>query len=156
MSAPPDAPGRLLPRAVIDTNVFIRALLKSPSAYSILEALLTAKFQLVIAEPLLAELAEVFSRPKFRRVIDVIAARELLALIVERAEVVEPALNPPACRDPDDEIVLAIAIAGKADFIVTGDDDLRADESLRAAMRAWGVELLGVNGFLTRISEEKS
>jgi predicted nucleic acid-binding protein len=28
------------------------------------------------------------------------------------------------CRDPDDDVVLATAVAGRADFIVTGDDDL--------------------------------
>jgi putative PIN family toxin of toxin-antitoxin system len=37
---------------------------------------------------------------------------------------VEPAALSPVCRDPEDDIVLATAIAGRADAIVTGDDDL--------------------------------
>jgi predicted nucleic acid-binding protein len=41
------------------------------------------------------------------------------------AEVVEsPALPQPVCRDPDDEEVLALAIAAKVDLIVSGDNDL--------------------------------
>ncbi|OFZ70705.1 MAG: putative toxin-antitoxin system toxin component, PIN family [Betaproteobacteria bacterium RBG_16_58_11] len=41
------------------------------------------------------------------------------------AEVVEaPPLPQPVCRDPDDDAVLAAAIAGQVDLIVSGDDDL--------------------------------
>jgi predicted nucleic acid-binding protein len=41
------------------------------------------------------------------------------------AEVVEPPPLPqPVCRDPDDDAVLALAIAAKADLIVSGDEDL--------------------------------
>ena len=29
-----------------------------------------------------------------------------------------------ACRDPDDNILLALALDGKADYIVSGDKDL--------------------------------
>jgi len=41
------------------------------------------------------------------------------------AEVIEPLPLPqPVCRDADDDEVLATAIAGQVDFIVSGDDDL--------------------------------
>jgi predicted nucleic acid-binding protein len=40
-------------------------------------------------------------------------------------EIVEPiALDQPACRDPDDDIILATALAAHADLIISGDDDL--------------------------------
>jgi len=35
-----------------------------------------------------------------------------------------PLLAEPICRDPDDDHVLALAIAAHADVIVTGDQDL--------------------------------
>jgi len=48
-----------------------------------------------------------------------------LSLLRERSEVVKPAsLDKRICRDPDDDLVLATALASRADFIVTGDDDL--------------------------------
>ncbi|MCZ7666035.1 MAG: putative toxin-antitoxin system toxin component, PIN family [Chloroflexi bacterium] len=50
---------------------------------------------------------------------------------------------PPRCRDPKDHPVLATAIDGHADAIVSGDDDLRDDEALREAMADYGVQLCG-------------
>ena len=39
-------------------------------------------------------------------------------------EVIDPpALAKPVCRDPDDDAVLALAIAAQADLIISGDDD---------------------------------
>ncbi len=38
--------------------------------------------------------------------------------------VVAPPLPLPVCRDPDDDAVLACALAAHADLIVSGDDDL--------------------------------
>ena len=48
-----------------------------------------------------------------------------LAAYAQLCEFVEPAvLTAPVCRDPDDDLVLATALSGRADYIVTGDDDL--------------------------------
>ena len=41
------------------------------------------------------------------------------------AEVVDPPpLTRPVCRDPDDDAVLALVLAAKVDWTVSGDDDL--------------------------------
>jgi uncharacterized protein len=61
---------------------------------------------------------------------------------------------PPHCRDPKDLPVLATAIDGKAEIIVSGDDDLRADAELRVAMETYGVQLLGVNSFLEYLDSQ--
>lgn len=60
---------------------------------------------------------------------------------------------PPHCRDPKDLPVLATAIDGKANVIVSGDNDLRADEALRKAMESYQIELLGVNSFLESLQK---
>ena len=49
--------------------------------------------------------------------------------------------------------MLSTAIDGKANIIVSGDDDLRADEDLRTAMELYSIQLLGVNSFLTSLGE---
>lgn len=65
-----------------------------------------------------------------------------------RGELVELVTTPPRCRDPKDQPFLATAIDGRADAIVSGDSDLRADDELRQAMAAYGVSLWGIDTFM--------
>jgi hypothetical protein len=52
-------------------------------------------------------------------------ADQTVRLLRTRLEVVEPvALGVRVCRDPDDDVVLGTAVAGRCDAIVTGDKDL--------------------------------
>jgi putative PIN family toxin of toxin-antitoxin system len=100
---------------------------------------------------LLDELDDVWQRPRLRRLIDSRHAHELLAQLRWRSTWVEPSTIPPRCRDPKDHPVLATAIDGQADAIVSGDADLRADDRLRTEMAEFGVELWGVNTLLDRL-----
>ncbi|MEH2410992.1 MAG: putative toxin-antitoxin system toxin component, PIN family [Nostoc sp.] len=70
-----------------------------------------------------------------------------------RAIWIELQTLPPNCRDPKDLVVLATAIDGKAEIIVSADDDLRADDELRAVMATYGIRLLGVHSFLKYLDE---
>lgn len=114
-------------RAVIDTNVLLSALLWRGPPHALLEQARNGMVTLISSPALLAELAEVIARAKF----NVILARsntsraQTLAQVRQLAEVIDPpALAKPVCRDPDDDAVLALAIAAEADLIVSGDDDL--------------------------------
>ncbi|MEW5927289.1 MAG: putative toxin-antitoxin system toxin component, PIN family [Gemmatimonadota bacterium] len=77
----------------------------------------------IIGSPaILAEFEEKLVR-KFRVPPDAVA--EAQTLIRSRMQIVEPAaLDPPACRDPDDDWVLAAAWEGGCACLVTGDRDL--------------------------------
>jgi hypothetical protein len=56
------------------------------------------------------------------------------------AEVIEPPPLPqPVCRDPDDDQVLALAIAAKVELIVSGDNDLLSLGSFEGINIARGV-----------------
>jgi len=138
---------------VVDTNLFVRGLLKGPVTLPLIEAWKEEHFKLVTSEELLAELFEVLARPKFRRYFTKEDIEELGELIYERAEMVEPSIHVTLCRDPKDDIFLDVAIAGKVPYLVTGDDDLKGDEELKTKMRdEYGVHIVSVPEFLAILS----
>jgi putative PIN family toxin of toxin-antitoxin system len=142
-------------RIVVDTNLWIRTLLGGRVTLPILEAWRANRFTVLVSQALLDELEEVWQRPRLRERINPEDARRLLEQLRFRAERVELATVPPRCRDPRDHPVLATAIDGGADAIVTGDADLRADDELRAAMGRYGVALWGVDRFFERIGVDE-
>lgn len=108
-------------RIVLDTNVLIAAYATRGRCYDLLEHC-ARKHTLVSSEILLRELEEKLTRKlKFSTAV----SEELLGLLRMRVQLVDPRpLDPPACRDPDDDWVLATALAGKCQCIITGDKDL--------------------------------
>ena len=114
-------------RAVIDTNVLIAALLWRGPPHALLEHVRAGTVSLVSSPALLAELADVIGRSKFDAILTKTnSSRERsLAEVRRQAEVIEPPPLPqPVCRDPDDDQVLALAVAAKVELIVSGDNDL--------------------------------
>jgi uncharacterized protein len=82
---------------------------------------------LVSSPALLAELAEVVTRPKFKDILARSNTNPELMLTQVRllAEIFDPPPLPePVSRDPDDDAVLALAAAARPDLIITGDKDL--------------------------------
>jgi putative PIN family toxin of toxin-antitoxin system len=118
------------PRTVLDTNTFVSGAIVSygPSA-QVLDAWLSGEFLLLTSADLIAEVTNVLNRPTLlsrlrlgpRRIEELIDGLEHVA---ERVVPLALADLPIRCRDPKDDKFLACAIAGRADFIVTGDDDL--------------------------------
>lgn len=109
---------------------------------------------MITSQALLDEFENVWQRPRLSKLIDPLQAQKLYRQMRTRAEVVELQTIPPFCRDPKDQPVLATAIDGQANAIITGDDDLRADEELRTAMAAYGVQLWGVQSLLDALTNE--
>lgn len=115
-------------RVLLDTNVLIAAFIARGTCSELLEHC-ARNHTLVTSRPLLHELEEKLS-DKFGYTRQ--ETREVMALLQGKMEVVEPAtLNPPVCRDPDDDAVLATALTGTCDCIVTGDKDLLILERFR-------------------------
>ncbi|MGC8785480.1 MAG: putative toxin-antitoxin system toxin component, PIN family [Armatimonadota bacterium] len=111
-------------RVVLDTNIFVSALLGGRLG-AIVDEWRTGKFTLVVSEPIVREYVAVLQRPKFG-----IAAEELTATIdylFKKAEFVSPTQAIDAVHDdPSDNKFLEAAVEGKADFIVSGDAHLLA------------------------------
>jgi putative PIN family toxin of toxin-antitoxin system len=139
-------------RAVIDTSILIRAIIKPRGTVGpILQGLRNADYQLVYADPLLAELAEVLARPrlpaKYGLTTEDIAT--VLSLILLRGEPVVPARRIGVCRDPNDNMVLEAAVAGKVDAIVSGDEDLLTLRPFE------GIPVLSPAAFLRRLASQR-
>jgi putative PIN family toxin of toxin-antitoxin system len=114
---------------VIDTNVLLSGLLWRGPPHALLDKARDGAVDLVLSPALIDELADVIARPKFADILARISrtpARMLAELHTLVAVVAAPPLPRPICRDPDDDAVLACALAARADLIVSGDGDLRA------------------------------
>ena len=114
-------------RIVIDTNVLLSGLFWHGTPHALLNHVRNGTAELAMSHALLDELADVISRRKFASIL-ALTTRTPEQILVEMqalAEiVVAPPLQLPKCRNPDDDAVLACALAGHATFIVSGDEDL--------------------------------
>jgi len=115
------------PSAVVDTNVFVSGTINPHGRpRQVLRAWHEGRFRLIFSDRQHAELIGVFGRPKIIRQfrITLIELTELIARIADVIPVVPSPSIPVSLRDPKDEHILAAALVGKADYLVTGDGDL--------------------------------
>lgn len=109
-------------RVLLDTNVLIAANVSRSGLCSQVFDLCIVNHSLVSSSALAEEFREKLVG-KFR--MSPAAADETVGLYFSWMETVEPQpLSGPVCRDPDDDVVLATALAGGCRTIITGDADL--------------------------------
>lgn len=114
-------------RAVIDTGVFVSALIrKQGTTGDVLGALRDGRFTAIYTTDIVVEIIDVLGRAKFRMKyhIEPDDITILVNLIRLRGELVTPTQKVTACRDPKDDKFLEAAFVAKADCIVSGDADL--------------------------------
>jgi len=114
-------------RLVIDTNVLLSALISSasPSA-QILALWRTRKFELLTSAEQIDEIARVTRYPRIRAGLAPPLAGRLVNRLRDLAILVEKLPKLDRSLDPDDNYLLALAEAGQAHFLVTGDKPLLA------------------------------
>ena len=117
-------------RAVLDANVFVTAVLTPAGpAAAVLEAWRSERFELLVSQPILDELARVLAYPKIARRHgwprkEILAfVRDLGDLAVQTPGRIELAVIR---EDPDDDRYLECAVEGRAGYIVSGDRHLLA------------------------------
>lgn len=114
-------------RVVLDTNVLVSAIILPASRTGlVLLHLRNGAFVPLYHLTTLEELASVLYRRHIRDRYGIteLDVKDITELLLAVGEAVEPIHRCAACRDPQDDIFLEIAIAGHADAIVTGDADL--------------------------------
>jgi len=114
-------------RVVVDTNLLVSYLVahRPPISELIDVHLAQNDLELLTAPVLLEELDRVLRYPKLRRYYTAETRVRFVALVAALSELFNlPDAVPRICRDPDDDWVIACAVIGKADVIVSGDRDL--------------------------------
>ena len=134
---------------MLDTNVVVSGLLWAGRPAELLRTAVTLPVRFVASEQLLLELRQSLGKPKFAKQI-----AKMGLTVKEHAEnyrslvelVTHGGLTSPVSRDPDDDLILACALAANADLIATGDDDL-------LVLGAWqGIPILKVRECLELIT----
>ena len=116
-----------MPRAVLDANVLISALLTPRGATArVLLALRDGAFELIVSPLLIAELERTLKRQKFRKYVTEEDVTEYVDLIRRLSVMVDdpPAPSVRLSRDPGDEYLISLARAAHADALVSGDAHL--------------------------------
>jgi len=130
-------------RVVLDTYTRISALLFGGKPRTLVNTIQPPGYLQLISEPLLAEYQRVLIE-KFSWTPEDTAAQ--LQTIRSECELVHPLEIIAVSRDPDDDRILECAVAGQADYIITGDRDLLVLSSFRE------ISILTVRQFLDRLS----
>ena len=107
-------------KVVVDTNVIISGAVFGGNSGKILQLITNDKLQLIISSEILKEILHKVKEFKVKST-DIKSLEKILSLYTIW---VDPRKKPNICRDPKDNMFLAVAYEGKADFIVTGDKDL--------------------------------
>lgn len=138
-------------RIVLDTNILISALItKGTPPDRLFRAWLRGGFVLVTSRFQLAEAAAVFARPALRKYVDADEARDLLENIDTRAQVLETLPEVDLSPDPKDNPILAAALAGSADLIVSGDK-----RHMLALRTAEGIPIVTARDALERLEKAR-
>lgn len=115
-------------RLVFDTNIIISALLFDDSKPSKAFDIGINQGTLLFSLPTLAELEEVLWRNKFDSYISHEERKQFLTSLILHSTAIETTIETSEtiieCRDPKDNKFLELAVCGKADFIISGDEDL--------------------------------
>lgn len=114
---------------VFDCNIFVQMFLNTNgTAFRCYDLVKTGAVELFVTGEILAEVAEVLSRPRFKSMVPDITSELLENFMTDIAAMAIEIKNVPEefkyQRDPDDEIYLNLAIAVRADYVISLDNDL--------------------------------
>ncbi|MGH2557717.1 MAG: putative toxin-antitoxin system toxin component, PIN family [Thermomicrobiales bacterium] len=146
-------PSSAPPRTVVDSNVFVSGMiLRRGNPFRLVEAFHAQRFSLILSDARYTELVNVFGRPKIVVKYDVPAEDidALLSALATSTRVIPRSKLPVQVRDPKDEKILGAALAGAADYLVTGDHDLL---ELAGDSRLGGLRIVTVIDFLAILDD---
>lgn len=134
-------------KIVLDANVIIAAFATRGLCESIVEVCLS-EHEILLSGELLDEILKNLS---FKIKLSDKIVGNVGAFLKEHAKMFTPVtLDQNTCRDPDDVKILGLAVAGNANYIVTGDKDLLVIREFQ------GILILNPRSFSELLWKEKS
>jgi uncharacterized protein len=108
-------------RVVIDTNLFVSALINQNSRQRLNLVLEKMAITILSDDALMAEVYEVINRPKFKKYVSQFEIDDFFKLIQERTSRIETHSVVLVSPDPKDDFLLVICLDGDADYLLTGN-----------------------------------
>lgn len=110
-------------RVIFDTNIWISYLIGKHLS-QITDAIFTNRIQILYSDELMDELVTTLRRPKLQVFITEHQINKVVQLLKHKGYRIIVKQIEPVCRDPKDDFLLALALYGQADYLVSGDKDL--------------------------------
>ncbi|MGA7731223.1 MAG: putative toxin-antitoxin system toxin component, PIN family [Chloroflexia bacterium] len=138
-------------KAVLDTNILVsRFLVPAGKSAQIVSHWENGAFELLVSQPIISECARVLHYPRIRRKYTYTEeeVEGFLTLLQSQAFMTKPDLSlNVVLDDTDDNRIVECALAGEADYIVTGDNHLLSLQSYR------GIQIITPATFLFLLSQ---
>ncbi|SHE88374.1 hypothetical protein SAMN05444278_107102 [Psychroflexus salarius] len=110
-------------KIILDTNLWISFLI-SKKFNSIDKLIENNKITLIFSDELISEFVEVVNRPKFKKYFSKNDIEKILDYFDQYGKLVKVKSDIKICRDEKDNFLLNLSIDSKADYLITGDNDL--------------------------------
>ena len=88
------------------------------------KAIINSQVIVLFSDALFCELVEVLKRPKLKKYFSETAIENLVTLLYEKVDLIEINYHLKDCRDAKDSFLLDLAVSGRANHLVTGDENL--------------------------------
>jgi hypothetical protein len=140
-------------RVVLDTNQLVAALARPPQLATFIMSWESRRFTVIASSELLSEYDYVLQYPEIAKLIEpelLLAYRTHLSREIELVPLGE---IPRIRRDPDDDKVIATAIVGEADYVLTEDNDLRT-HAVQAVLAESGIVVASMGELIKRLDQQ--
>lgn len=135
---------------VIDTNIFISGLIVPQSLpYQIVILWQNDYFDLAICQELLNEIRDVLGRNKIKQKYNLNTKNiaKIIDLLKRQTKIINPHKSKIKVRDPKDQIILDTALTARADYLITGDEDLLC---LAKSLSPKGLKIINARDFIEK------
>ena len=138
-------------RAVLDANIYVSAAISPDGpAGLIIERFTRGEFEVVVSPATVDEIHRVLEYRKVKKAVRTgMDPEDWFSGLVLLADLVENRVLPRTCDDAHDDKVLAAAIEGRADYVVTGDGPFLALSEVQ------GVRIVTPRAFLMLLQSEE-
>lgn len=134
-------------RIVLDTNQLVKALMRPPELATFVMAWESRRFTVLCSSELLREYQLVLNYPEIASLIYPELLRAFQSHLIHDLELIDLPQIPALSRDPDDDKVIATALYGRANFLLTEDQDLQSD-TLVELFNQVGIEVSTIENFI--------